>query len=103
MKLHELRPAKGATHKEKELAVVKLPVKEVHLQKVIKVDKAVPVIKVKWHMKVARCLFSAVFQNVALKIFTVLNIKYLNLGQIDQLMEKYEIKEFSWKTFISMV
>ena len=46
------------------------------LQKVRKVDKAVPVTKGKWHMKAVRCLFSVVFLNADLLIHTVLNIKY---------------------------
>ena len=95
MKLHNLRPAKGATHKEKRLGRGEAPVKVEHLQKVIKADKAVRVIKVKWHMKVARCQFSAVFQNVDLKIINRVEYKVFNLGQIDQLIEKYDIKEFT--------
>ncbi len=76
MKLHQLRPAKGATHKEKRIGRGDGSVMVVHLQKVQKVDKAVQVIKEKWHMKVARCLFSVVFQNVDSIIFIVLNTKY---------------------------
>ena len=102
MKLHELRPAKGATHKEKDLAVVKLPVKVELLQKVIKVDRAVPVIKVKWRMKVDRCRFSAGFQNVDLRILIVLNIKYSIWARLNNSLKNMKLKKFHLKIFISM-
>ena len=46
-------------------------------------------------MKVARCLFSAVFQSVDLRIINRVEYKVFNLGQIDQLAEKYGITEFT--------
>ena len=74
---------------------MKLPVKEELQQKVIKADKAVQVIKLKWRTKVARCLFSEGFPNEDLKTLTVIEYKVFNLGQIDQLIEKHGIKEFN--------
>jgi hypothetical protein len=70
MKLHNLVLQKAQHTKKKELAAVKLPDMVVHLQKVIRVDKAVPVIKEKERTKVARCLSSVVFQSVVSKIRT---------------------------------
>ena len=80
---------------------MKLLVMEAHLQKVIKVDKAVLVTKERWRMKVARCLFSVVFQNVAFTNIHRIEYKVLNLGQLDQLSEKYGIKEFSVENLYS--
>ncbi len=95
MKLHELRlqKAQHITKKGSDVAMVRDMV--VLLQKVQKVDKAVPVIKERWRMRVGRCLFSVVYLNAGSIIHTVWNIKCFNLGQIDQLVEKYDIKEFS--------
>ena len=76
MKLHKLRPAKGATHKEKRIGRGEASGKGGTSTKGKKVDKAVQVTKEKWHTKVARCQFSVVFQSVDLKISTVLNTKY---------------------------
>ena len=96
MKLHNLRPAKGATtQRENVLVVVKHPVKVVHLQKVTKVVKAALVIKAKWHTKVVRCQFNVVFQNVVLRIINRIEYKVFNLGQVDAMAEKYGITEFS--------
>ena len=95
MKLHKLGLQKAQHTKKKDLVVVKLPVKVVLPQKVIKVDRAVPVTKAKWRMKVDRCLFSAGFLNVDLKISHRVEYKVFNLGQIDQLAEKYGITEFT--------
>jgi len=60
----------------KELVGVMAPVMVALQQKVRKVSKAALVIKEKWRMKVARCPSNAVFQNVVLITFFVLNIKY---------------------------
>ena len=46
-------------------------------------------------MKVDRCLSSVVFQSVDLKINNRIEYKVFNLGQIEQLSEKYGITEFS--------
>ena len=73
---------------------MKHPVKVVHLQKVIKVDKAALVTKAKWHMKVARCLSKEGFQNVDLKIIDRIEYKVFNLGQVEELAEKYGITDF---------
>ena len=98
MKLHNLRPAKGATHKEKRLAVVKQAVKVVLLQKVIKVDQSrAGYQKQRWHMKVDRCLFSVVFQNVDLKTPIVLNTKYSILVRLINWLKNMNYRIYHWK------
>ncbi len=51
-------------------------------------------------MKVVRCLSSVVSQNVDLKTPHRVEYKVFNLGQIEQLVEKYGLKEFSMENLI---
>jgi hypothetical protein len=67
MKLHNLKPAEGSTHKEKRIVVVKHLVKVVHQLKVTKVVKAVLVTLVRTLLKVVKCPFNVEFLNVDLK------------------------------------
>ncbi len=67
MKLHELRPAKGATHREKRLGRGEASGKGGTSTKGNKGARAVLVINVRTLTKVVRCQFSVVCQNVALK------------------------------------
>ena len=78
--------------------MVKHPVKVVHLQKVIKVDRAVQVIQSKMaheggQMPIQRRIPKRGFKNI-----NRVEYKVFNLGQIEQLAEKYGIKEFSLET-----
>ena len=60
---------------KKELVGVQGLVMEELPQKAQKANKAGQVIKERWHMKAARCLFNAVFPNAVLTMFFVLNTK----------------------------
>ena len=95
MKLHELRPAKGATHKVKRIGRGDGSGHGGTSTKGTKGAQAVPVIKEKWHMKVARCLFSVVSQNVASIILTVLNIRFLILDRWSNWRKNMVSQKFS--------
>jgi len=95
MKLHELRPAKGATHKEKRLGRGEASGKGGTSTKGNKGGQSRAGYQRKMaheggQMPIQRRLPKRGFKNpfhVEYKVF--------NLGQIDHLVEKYELKEFS--------
>ncbi|HRN72965.1 MAG TPA: 50S ribosomal protein L15 [Ginsengibacter sp.] len=95
MKLHSLRPAKGATHSQKRLGRGEASGKGGTSTKGNKGAQSRAGYKIKMaheggQMPIQRRLPKRGFKNnnrVEYKIF--------NLGQIDQLVEKYDIKEFS--------
>ena len=95
MKLHQLKPAEGATHKQKRLGRGEASGKGGTSTKGNKGAQSRAGYKIKMaheggQMPIPRRLPKRGFKNnnrVEYKIF--------NLGQIDQLLEKYEIKEFT--------
>ncbi|MCO6498228.1 MAG: 50S ribosomal protein L15 [Chitinophagaceae bacterium] len=95
MKLHELKPAKGATHSDRRLGRGEASGRGGTSTKGHKGAQSRTGYKIKMaheggQMPIQRRLPKRGFKNnnrVEYKIF--------NLGQIDQLVEKYEIKEFS--------
>jgi len=95
MRLHELRPAKGATHKEKRLGRGEASGKGGTSTKGNKGGQSRAGYQRKnahegGQMPIQRRLPKRGFKNP----FRV-EYKVFNLGQIDHLVEKYELKEFS--------
>lgn len=95
MKLHELRPAKGATHKEKRLGHGEASGKGGTSTKGNKGQQSHASYKRKMaheggQMPIQRRIPKRGFKNP-----NRIEYKVFNLGQIDQLAEKYGITEFS--------
>lgn len=95
MKLHELRPAKGATHKEKRLGRGEASGKGGTSTKGNKGQQSHASYKRKMaheggQMPIQRRIPKRGFKNP-----NRIEYKVFNLGQIDQLAEKYSITEFS--------
>ena len=95
MKLHELRPAKGATHREKRLGRGEASGKGGTSTQGNKGGQSRAGYKHKMaheggQMPIQRRLPKRGFKNP----FRV-EYKVFNLGQVDHLVEKYELKEFS--------
>jgi large subunit ribosomal protein L15 len=95
MKLHELRPAKGATHREKRLGRGEASGKGGTSTKGNKGGQSRAGYQRKLaheggQMPIQRRLPKRGFKNP-----NHIEYKVFNLGQIDHLVEKYELKEFS--------
>lgn len=95
MKLHELRPAKGAVHKEKRLGRGEASGKGGTSTKGNKGQQSHASYKRKMaheggQMPIQRRIPKRGFKNP-----NRIEYKVFNLGQIDQLAEKYSIQEFS--------
>lgn len=95
MKLHTIRPAKGATHKEKRLGRGEASGKGGTSTKGNKGGQSRAGYQRKMaheggQMPIQRRLPKRGFNNIHR-----VEYKVFNLGQIDQLVEKYDIKEFS--------
>ncbi|MCW3074837.1 MAG: ribosomal protein [Flaviaesturariibacter sp.] len=95
MKLHELRPAKGATHKEKRLGRGEASGKGGTSTKGNKGGQSRAGYKSKMaheggQMPIQRRVPKRGFKNI-----NRIEYKVFNLGQIDQLVEKYGITDFS--------
>lgn len=95
MKLHTLKPAKGATHKEKRLGRGEASGKGGTSTKGNKGGQSRAGYKSKkahegGQMPIQRRIPKRGFTNISR-----IDYKVLNLGQIDQISEKYGIKEFS--------
>lgn len=95
MKLHQLRPAKGATHKEKRIGRGEASGKGGTSTKGNKGGQSRAGYKRKMaheggQMPIQRRIPKRGFNN-----FNRVEYKVFNLGQIDQLVEKYNFKEFS--------
>ncbi len=98
MKLHELRPAKGAVHKEKRLGRGEASGKGGTSTKGNKGQQARTGYQRKYaheggQMPIQRRVPKRGFKNP-----NRIEYKVFNLGQIDQLIEKYTITEFSLET-----
>lgn len=95
MKLHEIRPAKGATHKEKRIGRGEASGKGGTSTKGNKGGQSRAGYQRKnahegGQMPIQRRLPKRGFNNI-----NRVEYKVFNLGQIDHLVEKYELKEFS--------
>jgi large subunit ribosomal protein L15 len=95
MKLHTIRPAKGATHKEKRLGRGEASGKGGTSTKGNKGGQSRAGYQRKMaheggQMPIQRRIPKRGFKNISR-----VSYKVFNLGQIDQLVEKYDIKEFS--------
>jgi large subunit ribosomal protein L15 len=95
MKLHEIRPAKGAVHKEKRLGRGEASGHGGTSTKGNKGGQSRSGFKNKMaheggQMPIQRRLPKRGFKN-----FNRVSYKVFNLGQVDELVEKYELKEFS--------
>ena len=95
MQLHNLQPAKGATHKEKRLGLGEASGKGGTSTKGNKGGQSRAGYKIKMaheggQMPIQRRLPKRGFKNIRR-----IEYKVFNLGQIDQLVEKHDIKEFS--------
>ena len=95
MKLHTIRPAKGSTHKEKRLGRGEASGKGGTSTKGNKGGQSRAGYQRKMaheggQMPIQRRLPKRGFKNI-----NRIEYKVFNLGQIDHLVEKYEIKEFS--------
>lgn len=101
MKLHELRPAKGSVHKEKRLGRGEASGKGGTSTKGNKGQQSRAGYKRKMaheggQMPIQRRIPKRGFKNP-----DRIEYKVFNLGQIDQLAEKYEIKEFTLENLYS--
>ena len=98
MKLHTIRPAKGSTHKEKRLGRGEASGKGGTSTKGNKGGQSRAGYQRKMaheggQMPIQRRLPKRGFNNIHR-----VSYKVFNLGQIDQLVEKYDIKEFTLET-----
>ena len=98
MKLHSIRPAKGATHKEKRLGRGEASGKGGTSTKGNKGGQSRAGYQRKMaheggQMPIQRRLPKRGFKNI-----NRIDYKVFNLGQVDHLVEKYDIKEFSVET-----
>ena len=101
MKLHELRPAKGATQKEKRIGRGEASGHGGTSTKGNKGGQSRAGYKRKMaheggQMPIQRRVPKRGFTNIHR-----IEYKVFNIGQIDQLLEKYEIKEFSFDNLYS--
>src|SRR6476469_7434638 len=98
MELHNLRPAKGSVHKDKRLGRGEASGKGGTSTKGNKGGQSRTGYKIKMaheggQMPIQRRLPKRGFKNI-----NRVEYKVFNLGQIDQLIEKHELKEFSIDT-----
>jgi large subunit ribosomal protein L15 len=101
MKLHQLRPAKGATHKEKRLGRGEASGHGGTSTKGNKGGQSRAGYKRKMaheggQMPIQRRIPKRGFHNIHR-----IEFKVFNLGQVEQLTEKYDIKEFSLENLYS--
>ncbi|MFN2437730.1 MAG: 50S ribosomal protein L15 [Chitinophagaceae bacterium] len=95
MKLHELRPAKGAVHKEKRIGRGEASGKGGTSTKGNKGQQARTGYKRKMAHEGGQMPIQRRIPKRGFKNNNRIEYKVFNLGQIDQLAEKYEIKEFT--------
>ena len=95
MKLHELRPAKGAVHKEKRIGRGEASGKGGTSTKGNKGQQARTGYKRKFAHEGGQMPIQRRIPKRGFKNFNRVEYKVFNLGQIDQLAEKYDIQEFT--------
>ena len=95
MQLQNLRPAKGATHKEKRIGRGEASGKGGTSTKGNKGGQSRAGYKIKMAHEGGQMPFQRRIPKRGFKNFNRVEYKVFNLGQIDQLIEKHEIKEFN--------
>ncbi len=95
MQLQNLRPAKGATHKEKRIGRGEASGKGGTSTKGNKGGQSRAGYKIKMAHEGGQMPFQRRIPKRGFKNFNRVEYKVFNLGQIDQLIEKHEIKEFT--------
>lgn len=95
MKLHNLRPAKGSVHKEKRLGRGEASGKGGTSTKGNKGQEARTGYQRKYAHEGGQMPIQRRVPKRGFKNFNRIEYKVFNLGQIDQLIEKYDIQEFS--------
>ena len=95
MQLQNLRPAKGATHKEKRIGRGEASGKGGTSTKGNKGGQSRAGYKIKMAHEGGQMPFQRRIPKRGFKNFNRVEYKVFNLGQIDQLVEKHEIKEFN--------
>jgi len=95
MKLHELRPAKGATHKEKRIGRGEASGKGGTSTKGNKGGQSRAGYKSKMAHEGGQMPIQRRTPKRGFKNYTRVEYKVFNLGQIDQLAEKYAITDFT--------
>ena len=95
MQLQNLRPAKGATHKEKRIGRGEASGKGGTSTKGNKGGQSRAGYKIKMAHEGGQMPFQRRIPKRGFKNFNRVEYKVFNLGQIDQLVEKHEIKEFT--------
>jgi large subunit ribosomal protein L15 len=95
MKLHQLRPAKGAVHKEKRLGRGEGSGHGGTSTKGNKGGQSRAGYKRKMAHEGGQMPIQRRVPKRGFKNFNRVEYKVFNLGQVDQLVEKYDIKEFS--------
>lgn len=95
MKLHELRPAKGATHKQKRLGRGEASGKGGTSSKGSKGAQSRSGNKIKIGFEGGQMPIQRRIPKRGFKNNNRIEYKIFNLGQIENLLEKYEFKEFS--------
>ena len=95
MKLHTIRPAKGATHKEKRLGRGEASGKGGTSTKGNKGGQSRAGYQRKMAHEGGQMPIQRRLPKRGFKIINRIEYNVFNLGQIDHLIEKYEIKEFS--------
>ncbi|MFN2457482.1 MAG: 50S ribosomal protein L15 [Chitinophagaceae bacterium] len=95
MKLHELKPAKGAVHKEKRIGRGEASGKGGTSTKGNKGQQARTGYKRKMAHEGGQMPIQRRIPKRGFKNFNRIEYKVFNLGQIDQLIEKYGIQEFT--------
>ncbi|MDQ6608336.1 MAG: 50S ribosomal protein L15 [Bacteroidota bacterium] len=98
MKLHNLRPAKGAVHKEKRLGRGEASGKGGTSTKGNKGQEARTGYQRKLAHEGGQMPIQRRVPKRGFKNFNRIEYKVFNLGQIDQLIEKYGIQEFNLET-----
>jgi len=101
MKLHELRPAKGATHKEKRIGRGEASGKGGTSTKGNKGGQSRAGYKSKMAHEGGQMPIQRRTPKRGFKNYTRVEYKVFNLGQIDQLAEKYAITDFTLENLIS--
>lgn len=98
MKLHQLKPAKGATHKEKRIGRGEASGKGGTSTQGNKGGQSRAGHKNKNHFEGGQMPIQRRVPKRGFKNINRIEFKVFNLGQIDHIVEKYEIKDFSLET-----
>jgi large subunit ribosomal protein L15 len=95
MQLHNIKPAKGSTHKQKRIGRGEASGKGGTSTKGNKGGQSRAGYKIKMAHEGGQMPFQRRIPKRGFKNINRIEYKVFNLGQIDQLIEKYDLKEFS--------